>query len=96
MKLSDRYKELMKPGDLPDRFRAGDFTIDVNEQEILYEFVTNFYESVEVNQSVPLEDFVEFMDFMDLLRDADTPEVQNVLTEAFMKSAEIGNRLTKE
>ncbi len=81
---------------LPERFRAGDYVIYEDEEKTLREFVDSFYASVEKNGCVTLEDFTEFMDFLDLLRDADTEEVQFILTGAFVKSAKIRSRLEKE
>ena len=92
MLITEEYRRLMYFGQLPDRFRAGDYFIDEDEEAILKEFVDNFYTSVENNGCVTLEDFTEFMDFLDLLRDADTDEVQNVVTWAFVKRAKLQKR----
>ena len=62
----------------------------------LREFVDSFYASVEDNGCVTLEDFTEFMDFLAVIRDADSDAVQNIIAEVFMKSAEIRNRLSKQ
>ena len=79
----------MKHYNLPERFRAGDFVILEEEYAILRELVDNFYASVEANVYVTLEDFTELMDFIDVLRDADTEEVQLILCTALMRSTEI-------
>ena len=63
------------------------------ELETLKEFVNNFYSAVESNGCVTLEDFTAFMDFLCIVKDADNEDVQNLIARAFMKSAEIRNRL---
>ena len=96
MKISDEYIRLMHYSELPERFRAGDFGLLEEEIATLREFVDSFYASVNDNGCVTLEDFTEFMDFLAVIRDADSDAVQNIITEAFMKSAEIRNRLSKQ
>lgn len=63
------------------------------EIAVLREFVDSFYASVESNGCVTLEDFTEFMDFLCVIRAADSEAVQNIIAEVFVKSAEIRNRL---
>ena len=58
------------------------------------EFVNNFYSAVESNGCVTLEDFTVFMDFLCVVKDADNEAVQNLIARAFMKSAEIRNKLS--
>ena len=82
--------------ELPERFRSGDFGLLEEEIDTLKEFVKNFYDSVEENGCVTLEDFTEFMDFMCVIRDAESEAVQNIIAEVYMKSAEIRNEITKE
>ena len=96
MKISDEYIRLMHYSELPERFRAGDFGLLEEEIATLREFVDSFYASVNDNGCVTLEDFTEFMDFLAVIRDADSDAVQNIIIEAFMKSAEIRNRLSKQ
>ncbi len=55
----------------------------------------SFYAYVEDNGCVTLEDFTEFMDFLAVIRDADSEAIQNLIAEVFMKSAAIRNRLSK-
>ena len=95
MIISEEYERLMFYGELPERFRAGDFGLLKEEIATLKGFVDSFYASVEDNGCVTLEDFTEFMDFLAVVRDADSDTVQNIIAEAFMKSAEIRNRLLK-
>ena len=57
------------------------------------DFVDSFYEAVSLNGCVTLEDFTGFMDFLATIRQADTEEVESILTYAFMRSAEIRNAL---
>ena len=82
--------------ELPERFRAGDFGLFEEEIATLRGFVDSFYASVEDNGCVTLEDFTELMDLLAVVRDADSDEVQRIITEVFMKSAEIRNRLSKQ
>lgn len=93
MIISEEYNRLMEYSELPERFRAGDFGLFEEEIATLREFVDNFYASVESNGCVTLEDFTEFMDFLCVIRDADSEAVQNIIATAFMKSAEIRNKL---
>ena len=58
------------------------------------EYVNNFYSAVESNGFVTLEDFTVFMDFLCVVKDADNETVQNLIARAFMKSAEIRNKLS--
>ncbi len=58
------------------------------------EYVNNFYSAVESNGFVTLEDFTVFMDFLCVVKDADNEAVQNLIARAFMKSAEICNKLS--
>ena len=95
MKISEEYKRLMQYSELPERFRAGDFGLLEEEIATLKDFVESFYASVEDNGCVTLEDFTAFMDFLAVVRDADSEAVQNIIAEAFMKSAEIRNQLSK-
>ena len=95
MIISKEYERLMFYNELPERFRAGDFGLLEDEIATLRGFVDSFYASVEENGCVTLEDFTEFMDFLAVIRDADSNAVQNIMTEVFMKSAEIRNRLSK-
>ena len=96
MKISEDYERLMHYNALPERFRAGDFGLLEEESKTLREFVDSFYEAVHENGYVDLKDFTEFMDFLWVLSFADSPEVQLILTRAFMKSAEIRNALEKQ
>ena len=41
-----------------------------------------------------LEDFTVFMDFLCIVKDADNEDIQNLIAGAFMKSAEIRNKLS--
>ncbi len=95
MIISEEYKRLMFYNELPERFRAGDFGLLEDEIATLKGFVDSFYASVEDNGCVTLEDFTEFMDFLAVIRDANSEVVQNIIAEVFMKSAEIRNRLSK-
>ena len=95
MIISKEYEKLMEYNELPERFRAGDFGIFEYEREILREFVDNFFEAVEENGYVDLEDFTEFMGFIQTLNGVDSDEVQNILFYAFMKSNMIQNALKK-
>ena len=96
MIISEEYKKLMFYSELPERFRAGDFGLLEDEIATLKGFVDSFYASVEDNGCVTLEDFTEFMDFLAVIRDADSEAVRNIMAEVFMKSAEIRNRLSEK
>ena len=96
MIISEEYKKLMFYAELPERFRAGDFGLLEDEMATLRGFVDSFYASVEDNGCVTLEDFTEFMDFLFVIWDADSDAVRNIITEVFMKSAQIRNRLSKQ
>ena len=91
MKISDAYNELMEYSNLPERFRAGSFGLLEEEIETLREFVDSFYEEVEKNRSVDLDDFTEFMGFLFTLWCADSETVMNLLMYAFSRSAMIQN-----
>lgn len=95
MIITKEYRRLMDPLDLPERFHSGDFAIFDFEEEILKEFVDNFYEALEQNGYVELEDFTEFMTFLQILGPADTEKVQNILMYAFIKSNLIASALSK-
>ncbi|MBR4232773.1 MAG: hypothetical protein IKR95_06155 [Oscillospiraceae bacterium] len=96
MIISEEYKRLMLYNELPERFRAGDFGLLEDEIATLKGFVDSFYASVKNNSCVTLEDFTELMDFLAVIRDADSDAVQNIIAEVFMKSAEIRNQLPKQ
>ncbi len=91
MIIPKEYDSLMC--DVAERFRAGSFALFEWELETLKEFVNNFYSAVGSNGCVTLEDFTVFMDFLCIVKDADNEDVQNLIAQAFMKSAEIRNRL---
>ena len=95
MIISEEYKNLMFYNELPERLRAGDFGLLEEDIATLRDFVDSFYASVEDNGCVTLEDFTEFMDFLAVIRDADSDAVRNLIAEVFMKSAEIRNRLSE-
>ncbi|MBE6025367.1 MAG: hypothetical protein E7229_00490 [Clostridiales bacterium] len=88
------YDSLMY--EVAENFRAGSFALFEWELETLEEFVNNFYSAVEGNGCVTLEDFTAFMDFLCIIKDADNEDVQNLIARAFMKSAEIRNKLSDE
>jgi hypothetical protein len=92
MIIPEEYDNLMY--DVAERFRAGNFALFEWELETLEEFVNNFYSAVERNGCVTLEDFTVFMDFLCIIKNADNEGVQNLIARAFMKSAEIRNRLS--
>ena len=96
MIISEEYKKLMFYSELPERFRAGDFGLLEVEIATLKGFVDSFYAFVEDNGCVTLEDFTEFMDFLAVVRDADSEAVRNIIAEVFMKSAQIRNRLSEK
>ena len=96
MIVSEEYKRLMFYSELPERFRAGDFGLLEDEIAALRGFVDSFYASVEENGCVTLEDFTEFMDFLAVIRDADSEAVRNIIAEVFMKSSQIRNRLSEK
>ena len=91
MIIPKEYDSLMC--EVAENFRAGSFALFEWELETLKEFVNNFYSSVERNGCVTLEDFTVFMDFLCVVKDADNEDVQDLIAEAFMKSAEIRNKL---
>ena len=91
MIIPKEYDSLMC--EVAENFRAGSFALFEWELETLKEFVNNFYSSVERNGCVTLEDFTVFMDFLCVVKDADNEDVQNLIAEAYMKSAEIRNKL---
>ena len=95
MIITKEYTELMEHCALPERFRAGDFALFEREEKTLREFVDNFYAAAEKNGYVDLWDFTEFMAFLDILWGADEENVQNIVTEAFIKSARMQNALRK-
>ena len=86
------YDSLMY--EVAENFRAGSFNLFEWELKTLKEFVNNFYSSVERNGCVTLEDFTVFMDFLCIVKDADNEDIQNLIAGAFMKSAEIRNKLS--
>ena len=94
MIIPKKYDSLMY--DIAERFRAGSFALFEWELETVKEFVNNFYSAVESNGCVTLEDFTVFMDFLCIVKDADNEDVQNLIARAFMKSAEIRNRLSEK
>ena len=96
MIISEEYERLMYYSELPERFRAGDFGLSEDEIATLRGFVDSFYASVEENGCVTLEDFTEFMDFLAVIRDADSEAVRNIIAEVFMKSSQIRNRLPQK
>ena len=92
MTIPKDYNSLMY--EVAENFRAGSFNLFEWELETLKEFVNNFYSSVERNGCVTLEDFTVFMDFLCIVKDADNEDIQNLIAGAFMKSAEIRNKLS--
>ena len=96
MRIPEVYEELMEYNNLPERFRRGDFDLLQEESQTLREFIDDFFDAAEKNGNVSLEDFVEFMGFLQTLWDVDSEEVKNILTTAFMKSAKMGNALIKQ
>ena len=95
MIITKDYRRVMDTGDLPERFHSGDFGIFEFEVDTLKEFVDNFYEAAEANGSVDLDDFTEFMDFLQVLWPADTEAVDKILMHAFVKSNMIHNSRSK-
>ena len=96
MIISDDYRRLTYYLDLPERFRAGDFGLYEDEAAILREFIDSFYASAEERGYVSIEDFTEFMDFLALLQDADSEEVENIEATAFIKSTKLRNKFCPE
>jgi len=92
MIIPKEYDSLMY--EAAESFRAGNFNLFEWELETLEEFVNNFYSAAERNGCVTLEDFTVFMDFLCVVKDADNEGVQNLIARAFMKSAEIRNKLS--
>ncbi len=92
MVVSDDYRRLMQHWDLPERFRAGDFTLYEDEEAILREFIGSFYTSADGRGYVSVEDFTEFMDFLALMQDADSEEAENIKAEAYIRSAKLRNK----
>ena len=86
MIISEEYERLMVYDELPERFRAGDFGLLEEEIAALRGFVDSFYASVEENGCVTLEDFTEFMDFLAVIRNADSDAVQNIIAEVFVNN----------
>lgn len=93
MEISPEKRRLMHWTELPERFRAGDFAISEEEDAVLRGFIESFYAAAEENGCVALRDFAEFMGLLGVLRDADTEQVQRILTAAFMGSARIEHSL---
>ena len=96
MLISKEYTQLMESPDLTDRFRAGDYYIDEEEQAILKDFIDSFYVSVKQNGCVPLNDFFEFMDLLDFIRDGDTDEVQYLADYAFVESCKLRSDIEEQ
>ena len=86
MIISEEYERLMVYDELPERFRAGDFGLLEEEIATLRGFVDSFYASVKDNGCVTLEDFTEFMDFLAVIRNADSDAVQNIIAEVFVNN----------
>ena len=95
MRISEEYRRLMNSAALPERFRAGDYSLDEEEKAVLMDFVDSFYASVKENDGVPLEDFLEFMDFLDVIWCGDTEEVTEVAAYACLNSAKLRSALEK-
>ena len=96
MRLSKEYGRLMDCACLPERFRAGDYFLDGEEKAVLKDFIDGFYDSVKENGCVPLDDFFEFMDFLDLIWCGDTEEVTEVAAYAFLNSAKLHSAVEKQ
>ena len=68
---------------------------DGKEKAVLMDFVDSFYASVKENDGVPLEDFLEFMDFLDVIWCGDTEEVTEVAAYACLNSAKLRSAVEK-
>lgn len=95
MRISKEYGELMDSARLPERFRAGDYSLDVEEKAVLKDFIDGFYDFVKENGCVPPDDFFGFMDFLDLIWCGDTEEVTEVAAYAFLNSAKLRSAIEK-
>ena len=95
MRISKEYRQLMDSACLPERFRAGDYSLDEEEKDILMDFIDSFYASVKENDGVPLDDFLEFMDFLDVIWCGDTEEVTEVAAYACLNRAKLRSAIEK-
>jgi hypothetical protein len=96
MRISREYGQLMDCACLPERFQAGDYSLDGEEKAVLKEFIDGFYDSVKENGCVPLDDFFEFMDFLDSIWCGDTEEVTEVAAYTFLNSAKLHSAVEKQ
>ncbi len=95
MIISKEYKQLMDSPTLTDRFRAGDFSLYEEEGSVLKDFIDSFYRSIKQNGCVPLNDFFEFMDLLDLIRDGDTDAVMDLAAYAFVECSKLRSEIEK-
>ncbi len=96
MVISKEYKQLMDSPALTDRFRAGDCFLYEDEETVLKDFIDSFYRSARQNGCVTLDDFFEFMDLLDLIKDGDTEEVMNLTSYAFVGCAKLRSDIEKQ
>ncbi len=85
MTISEDFRELMEHYNLPERLRAGDFVLFDYEKEILKKYIDDFYEMIERDGSVSLEDFTYFMDFLQVFMDTEG-DAGEILSYACIKS----------
>ncbi len=88
MTVTKDFEELMHYNNLPERLRAGDFSLFEYEKDILRKYIDDFYEVIEKDKSVSLEDFTAFMDFLQLFMDAEDA-ARDILSYACIKSNKI-------
>ena len=96
MMISKEYEQLMSSPDLTDRFRAGDYSLYGDERAVLEGFIDSFYGSVKQSGYVPMDDFFAFMDLLDLIKDGDTDEVQDLTAYAFVECAKLRSAVGKQ
>lgn len=88
MTVTKDFEELMHYNNLPERLRAGDFVLFDYEKDILKEYIDDFYEMIEKDKAVSLEDFTAFMDFLQLFMDTED-DARDMLSYACVKSNKI-------
>ena len=94
MIISDDLRELMQHYSLPERLRAGDFALFDHEKEILRNYIDDFYEMLEIDGTVSLEDFTYFMDFLQLFMDTED-DAGEILSYACIKSNKMRSRMER-
>lgn len=94
MNAKKKYELFLQDTVFTERLRSGHYIMYDYEIQLMDDYVKEVYTSAVERVSISLYDFLTFVDFIDMMRIAQSGNVADVLEKAFIMNAETISQLT--